>query len=380
MRTAVRLLASGGRPPAVKTLKVDLGRRSYEIHVGQGLVDSASEYVTGTPSSVAVIADEAVDERYGDRLSRSLSSVGEVHRILVPSTETAKSWSQAGEILSRLAELKVRRNDVIVTFGGGVASDLGGFAASVYQRGVSLIHIPTTLLGQVDAAIGGKTGVNLPAGKNLAGTFYQPSAVLCDVSVLKSLPSRQLRSGMAEVVKYGFCYDSGILDVVHNQTQAIESSEPSVMEDLVGRCADIKARVVAQDETDNSARIILNYGHTFGHALEAAGEYELWLHGEAISLGMMFAANLARVMGLLDEEGVEVHRRTLDRVGLPVQGQFDPKEVVGAWLIDKKFQDTQRWVLLQGLQNPVVRSDVTTTHIEEALPAVQLSSPMRGTP
>ncbi len=362
----------------MKSLKVELGSRSYDIVVGSDLVDSASDYLAGTPGKIVVVADETVDGLYGARLVKSLSRVGEVHRVLVPSTETAKSWSQAGEILGRLAELKLRRNDLIVTFGGGVASDLGGFVASVYQRGVALIHIPTTLLGQVDAAIGGKTGVNLPAGKNLAGTFYQPSRVLCDVSVLRSLPSRQFRSGMAEVIKYGLCYEQQILDTVQTQKAAIQSSDPEVMADLVARCAGIKARVVSADENDNSGRIILNYGHTFGHALEAAGGYELWLHGEAISLGMMFAANLARSMGLLDDDAVEVHRRAFDNVGLPVKGQFDSNAVVGAWSIDKKFLDGQRWVLLEGLQNPVVRSDVGPLNIEDALPAVRLSSPTRG--
>ncbi|CAN5860528.1 3-dehydroquinate synthase [soil metagenome] len=362
----------------MKTCRVELGVRSYETLVGVGLIDRAQEYVSGTPGKIVVIADETVDGLYGDRLAKSLSRVGQVHRLLVPSMETAKSWSQAGEILGRMAELKIRRNDVVVTFGGGVASDLGGFVASVYQRGVALVHVPTTLLGQVDAAIGGKTGVNLPAGKNLAGTFYQPSAVLCDVSVLKSLPSRQFRSGMAEVIKYGFCYEAEILDIVQTQTKALEASDPAVMEELVARCAGIKARVVSADENDNQGRIILNYGHTFGHALEAAGGYSKWLHGEAISLGMMFAANLAKAMGLLDDEAVEVHRRALDAVGLPVQGQFDPNEVVGAWAIDKKFLDGQRWVLLDGLQNPIVSAGVTPMHIEEALPAVRLASPTRS--
>ncbi len=359
-------------------MKVELGARSYEISVGEGLIDTADRYVESSPGKIVIIADETVDRLYGERLDRALSRRAEVHRVLVPSQETAKSWSLAGEILSRLAELKVRRSDLIVTFGGGVASDLGGFVASVYQRGVAVIHIPTTLLGQVDAAIGGKTGVNLPAGKNLAGTFYQPSAVLADVSVLSTLPSRQFRSGMAEVIKYGLCYEAKILDIVQDQAAVIEESDPEVLEDLVGRCAGIKARVVSQDETDHSGRIILNYGHTFGHALEAAGGYNKWLHGDAISLGMMFAAHLARAMGLLDDEAVEVHRRAFDAMALPVQGRFDPNEVVGAWSIDKKFRDTQRWVLLEGLQNPVVHSDVTPVHIEKALPAVRLSSPTRG--
>lgn len=362
----------------MRTARVELGARSYEVTVGEGLIDSAADYVPGSPGKIVVIADETVAGLYGNRLEKALSRAGEVHRVLVPSSETAKSWSQAGELLSRLAGLKIRRNDLIVTFGGGVASDLGGFVASVYQRGLDLIHVSTTLLGQVDAAIGGKTGVNLPEGKNLAGTFYQPSAVLADVSVLKTLPSRQFRSGMAEVIKYGLCYESEILDIVKDQSAAIESADPAVMEDLVARCAGIKARVVSADENDNQGRIILNYGHTFGHALEAAGGYEAWLHGEAISLGMMFAANLALSMGLLDAAAVEVHRGAFEAAGLPVRGGFDANQVVGAWSIDKKFQDGQRWVLLEGLQNPAVRSDVGPLNIEDALAAVRLSSPTRG--
>lgn len=360
------------------SVRVELGSRSYDITVGRDLIDTVPEYVTGEPDQIVVIADATVDGLYGDRLERGLGRMGTVHRLLIPSSETAKSWGQAGELLGRMAELKVRRNDLVVTLGGGVASDLGGFVASAYQRGVAVIHLPTTLLGQVDAAIGGKTGVNLPSGKNLAGTFYQPAAVLADVTLLRTLPSRQFRSGMAEVVKYGLCYEPAILDLVEGSRPEIERADPEVMMDLVGRCAQVKARVVSGDETDQTGRIILNYGHTFGHALEAAGNYEVWLHGEAISLGMVFAANLARAMGLLDDASTDLHRQVLDTVGLPTRGQFDADEVVRAWSIDKKFHHGQRWVLLEGLQNPVIRSDVTPVYIEEALSAVRLSSPTRG--
>lgn len=355
----------------MRNIRVELAGRSYEMVVGEGILDSAADHLPASRhAGVALIGDETVDGLYGERLARALSIVGPVHRLTVPSSETAKSWSTAGELLGKLAELKMRRDDLVVTFGGGVASDLGGFVASVYQRGLALVHVPTTLLAQVDAAIGGKTGVNLEAGKNLAGTFYQPSAVIADVSVLRTLPSRQLRSGMAEVIKYGLCYEPRILQIVETQAQAIASFDSRVLEELIFRCARIKARVVSEDETDVSGRTILNYGHTFGHALEAAGSYQDWLHGEAISLGMMFAAWLAWAMGLLEEKAVQVHRRLLEGAGLPVQARFDPEQVIQAWSMDKKFSGGQRWVLLEALGKPVVRSDVRPRHIEAALDRV----------
>lgn len=355
----------------MRNIKVDLAGRSYGIVVGEEILDFAADFVPASRhGEVVIIADENVEGLYGQRLSEALSSIGAVHRLTVTSAETAKSWSTAGELLGRLAELKIRRDDLVVTLGGGVASDLGGFVASVYQRGVALVHVPTTLLAQVDAAIGGKTGVNLEAGKNLVGTFYQPSAVIADVSVLRTLASRQLRSGMAEVIKYGLCYDPRILEIAETQGHAISTFDPGVLEELVFRCARIKAGVVSQDETDVSGRVILNYGHTFGHALETVGGYRDWLHGEAISLGMMFAAWLAREMGLLGEEAVDVHRRLLEGAGLPVRARFDPERVTRAWSIDKKFSGGQRWVLLEGLGKPVVRSDVQPRHILAALDRV----------
>lgn len=348
-----------------------MGDRSYDIVVGTGLIDSVSELMPGREySKVALVADEAVDELYGDRLEASLAHLGEVHRLLVPASEKAKAWQLAGELLERMAGLKLRRHDLLVSLGGGVASDLGGFLASVYQRGIDVAHVSTTLLGQVDAAIGGKTGVNLAAGKNLAGTFYQPRVVVADVDTLVSLPVRQFRSGMAEVLKYGLCYEPWILKTVTEQMDSIEVYDRQVLQELISVCAGIKARVVAGDESDTSGRIMLNYGHTFGHALEVAGGYERWLHGEAISVGMMFAANLASEMGLLDAAGVEQHRAAFERVGLPVRASFDPQQVASAWAIDKKFLSGQRWVLLEGLQNPVVRSDVTSAHIDAAIDRV----------
>lgn len=358
----------------MRRVHVPLNDRSYDVVVGTGLIDAVSDVIPeGDFSKVALVADEAVYDLYGKRLEASLAACGEVHPLLIPSSEQAKAWEVAGRLLEQMAELKMRRYDLLVSLGGGVASDLGGFLASIYQRGIAVVHVSTTLLGQVDAAVGGKTGVNLRAGKNLAGTFYQPKLVVADVDMLASLPVRQFRSGMAEVVKYGLCYDPWILATVAEHMEKIEAYDRELLQELVAVCAGIKARVVSGDESDRSGRIMLNYGHTFGHALEVAGGYRRWLHGEAISVGMMFAAHLASEMGLLSSPEVDQHRLAFERVGLPVRAEFDPARVAGAWAIDKKFMGSQRWVLLEGLQNPVVRSDVTSRHIDAAVDKVMAS-------
>ena len=379
----------------MRSIKVDLGERSYEIVVGQDLLARAASYLpSGDYEKLITIADETVDAIHGDAAAGSLSSSGEVHRLTVPPGEHSKAWRVAGKLLETLAELRVRRHDLVVSLGGGMVSDLAGFVASVYQRGIPVVHLPTTLLGQVDAAIGGKTGVNLGAGKNLAGTFYQPSAVISDVSTLATLPSREFRSGMAEVVKYCLCYEPSMIPAIREVARATRpagedadlhvwnpaesgssggaSQAGDLLEDIVARCAAIKARVVSLDELDHSGRIVLNYGHTFGHALEAAGGYRRWLHGEAISVGMVFAANLARGMGLLSEEEAALHTALLEEMGLPVRARFDPAVVKRAWGIDKKHQRKQRWVLLEGLAKPVVHADVPAELVEQSLDAVAI--------
>lgn len=359
---------------AARSVTVDLAERSYEIVVGEGLLDNAASFFAHEAvGNVVLIVDTNVDPLYGARAIGALAPAGKVIKLVVVASENSKSLTVVADLLARMAAARIRRQDLVVTMGGGVVSDLGGFVASIYQRGIPVVHIPTTLLAQVDAAIGGKTGVNLEAGKNLVGTFAQPQAVIADVSVLATLSARQFRSGLAEVIKYGLCYEEAILDVILGQTEAIKRKDPRVLADLVWRSAGIKARVVAQDETDFGARTILNYGHTFGHALEAAGGYDVWLHGEAISLGMMFVAHVAHAMGLLSEEQVDLHRRALEGVGLPVQAQFDSEAVAGAWLIDKKFLDGQRWVLLEGIGKPVVCSDVQPEHLQAALEQVRSS-------
>ncbi|MGH2773616.1 MAG: 3-dehydroquinate synthase [Actinomycetota bacterium] len=351
-------------------ITVPLGDRSYDVVVGPGVLDGLDGLVSkaaGDFEKAAVIADATVDGLYGDRVEKMLSSTGTVQRFPVPAGEAAKTWETVGALLEKLASGRFHRHDLVVSLGGGAAGDLAGFVAACFLRGVRLVHIPTTLLAQVDASIGGKTGVNLQAGKNLAGAFYQPSLVVSDPTVLESLPEREFRSGMAEVVKYGLCYEPGMLDAVGGEDLR---GSLEALTGLVASCAAIKARVISGDETDRGARAILNYGHTFGHALEAFGGYETWLHGEAISVGMVFAANVARHMGLLDDASVARHVEVLGGCGLPVTASFDPSEMPRFWEVDKKHGRALNWVLLERLARPVIRSDVPPEAIEAATKAV----------
>ncbi|MGI8426934.1 MAG: 3-dehydroquinate synthase [Actinomycetota bacterium] len=368
----------------MKKVGVALGDRSYEILIGRGLIGSLLRWLQSiepawAPSQIAILTDDNVDPLYGDTVAKEFLEWAPVGRLVVPAGEQSKSWEVAGDLLERVAELGLHRHDLIVTLGGGVVSDLGGFLASTYLRGIRLIHVPTSLLGQVDAAIGGKTGVNLTAGKNLAGAFYQPRGVVCDVEVLLSLPKEELISGLAEVVKYGLCFEPKLLDHFNphgapthpgGESNRFHFQDPAVLEDLVFTSAKIKARVVAGDETDRGDRIFLNYGHTFGHALEAVGDYKRFTHGSAISVGMMFAANLALQIGLLDPAGVTLHDKALSAAGLPVRAAFDPGQVKAAWGMDKKRETKQRWVLLESIGSPVIRDDIGETEIAAAMKAV----------
>jgi 3-dehydroquinate synthetase len=230
--------------------------------------------------------------------------------------------------------------------------DVAGFVASTYHRGVALIHVPTTLLAQVDAAVGGKTGVNLAQGKNLVGTFHQPRAVLCDVDLLATLPRAELRAGMAEVVKYGLIADPSLLDVAATEAGAILAADPVVLAAVVERSVGIKAAVVGDDERELGRRAHLNYGHTFGHAIERASGFTGIRHGEAVALGMMAAAYLAEELGRVDGEVVDAHRRPLEALGLPVEGSYDIGALEAAWRHDKKYRRGVRFVLLAGLARP----------------------------
>lgn len=360
----------------MRTVSVELGARSYDIHVGEGALQKAAGLVPELQNCerVAIVSDANVDSAWGDTAAEAfapLGSTGDVERIVVAAGETSKSMEVASALLEDLATRRVRRSDLLVALGGGMVGDLAGFAASVYQRGMAFVQVPTSLLAQVDAAVGGKTAVNLTAGKNLAGTFYQPRAVIADIATLRSLPEREYLSGLAEVAKYGFSLDPELLRRIEADIQALRTRDPEVLEEIVARSVAIKASVVSADERDlDDRRIMLNYGHTLAHALEALGNYEQWLHGEAVSVGLVFASALARELGFLDAGSAERHRAVLEELGLPVTAAFDPAVVEEAWTMDKKYRGGARWVLLRDIGDPFVTANVPSRELSRAMRSV----------
>ncbi|HVR86448.1 MAG TPA: 3-dehydroquinate synthase [Planctomycetota bacterium] len=275
---------------------------------------------------------------YARRVESGLKAAGTpVHRIVLPAGEAQKSLATAGRIHREMANAGLDRKSAIFAVGGGVITDLGGFVASTYMRGIAVRLFPTTLLGQVDAAIGGKTGVNLPQGKNLVGTFHQPEAVFCDPAVLKTLPPREYVSGLGEVVKYGMIRDAELFEYIGRNIEGIRSRDPEVLDEIVYRCVAIKADVVTKDEKESGERAILNYGHTIGHALEAAGAYKVLQHGEAVSIGMEAEAILSMELGIAPLELLAAQNKLLKLCGLPTRVKKMPeKKVLAALKLDKK--------------------------------------------
>jgi 3-dehydroquinate synthase len=271
-------------------------------------------------------------------------------------------------LLHQLATQEAHRADVVVALGGGSTGDVAGFVASTYMRGIPFVQVPTTLTAQVDAAVGGKSGLNLPEGKNLVGTFAQPVAVLADIGTLQTLSDRDYRSGLAEVVKYGLTLDPELLDSLESDPRPVLGRDPAALEVLVARCVDSKARTVARDERDTGARLVLNYGHTLGHALERLDAFAGRSHGEAIAVGMVFAARLAEARNL-SEPGLAVRTmRVLSSLGLETDGSLPPsRDIEAAFRLDKKFSDGIRFVLLEGVGKPIVVDDVPQAQVRQIL-------------
>jgi shikimate kinase / 3-dehydroquinate synthase len=351
-----------------RVVHVELQERSYAIFVGHGLLEHAGRLIEPAGCQAAfVISDDSVAELYGATLLSSLESSSTVVRSFTfPHGEASKTLGTATEMIERLADSGGTRSDIVVALGGGVTGDLAGFVASMFKRGLRFAQVPTTLMAQVDSSIGGKTGVNLPHGKNLVGTFYQPAAVVCDVDVLASLPEREIRSGMAEVAKYSFL-DPGGWPRLEKLFSGGELDLDAMVE-VVARCASIKAVVVSEDELDTGLRAVLNYGHTLGHSLEAASGYgSVYTHGEAVSVGMVFAALVAEEIGMT--EGLSRrHIEFLEPLGLPVRPVepapgFD--EVMELITQDKKsrgdivmilLEDEGHLVVMDGLHRDLLKS------------------------
>jgi 3-dehydroquinate synthase len=328
----------------MRSLEVRLEKRSYPIYIDAGLLGRAGELVRGvvSPSPLAIITHPSLRRRYGEPLAASLTNSGmTVHWIEVPEGEKTKSLQRAGFLYDRLVELKMERSSPILALGGGVVGDLSGFVAASYLRGVPFIQIPTTLLAQVDSSIGGKTGVNHPGGKNLIGAFYQPKLVLVDTLTLKTLPPRELKSGLSEVVKYGIIWDEGLFGDSESHLAEILALVPSRIEDIIYRSCGIKAVVVERDENEEGLRSILNFGHTVGHAIEATTGYSDISHGEAVSVGMVVACRVSLKRGLCSARTVARVKSLLDQIGLPTElGGSIPREgLLSAIGLDKKTLD-----------------------------------------
>lgn len=330
------------------------GPSRYPVLVGSGLLSGVGELLGDRVQRVLVVHQQAA-EGVARRVSRSLSAQGT--RVLVrrlPDAEEAKTATVAAQLWSVLGTSDFTRSDAVVAVGGGAATDLGGFVAATWLRGISVIHVPTTLLGMVDAAVGGKTGINTPEGKNLVGAFHPPTAVVCDLTTLETLPRAELVAGMAEVVKAGFIADPPILDLIERApAEALRWDSPALAE-LVGRAIRVKADVVGADLREAYAREVLNYGHTLGHAIEQVEHFRR-RHGEAVAVGMVYAAELGLRTGPLDSAVVQRHRQLLRLLGLPTG--YPPGRwpgLLAAMRRDKKNRGaTMRFVVLAGLAQPV---------------------------
>lgn len=300
----------------MQQIRVDLGERSYPIFIGQGLL-AQSDCLTASISGkkVLIVSNDTVAPLYLQSLQRLLLPATQVFAHILPDGEQYKTLAQLESVFTALLEHNCGRDVVLVALGGGVIGDMVGFAAACYQRGVDFIQIPTTLLSQVDSSVGGKTAVNHPLGKNMIGAFYQPKLVLIDTLCLKTLPAREFAAGMAEVIKYGIIWDADFFLWLENNVESLKSQQPEALAYAIRRCCEIKAEVVAEDETEQGVRALLNLGHTFGHAIEAEMGYGNWLHGEAVAAGTVLAAQTAKAMELIDES-------TLCRIGALLQA-FD---------------------------------------------------------
>ena len=349
---------------------------TYPIVVGAGLIASLGSRMKelGLIGQAHVIADESIARSLGESVLISLREAGIVNRLFtVPSGETSKNLEQTEALYAWLAEGRAERRDIVIALGGGVVGDLAGFVAATYVRGLAFVQVPTTLLAMVDASIGGKVAIDLPVGKNLVGAFHQPALVLADVQNLASLPERDLRAGWAEVLKTGFVLDHDLVTYLEERSDDLQSGNEEAVSHAVARCATIKGSVVSLDEHETTGlRARLNYGHTLGHALEAAAGYTGLLHGEAVAIGMSFAGELALRAGMLTQSDKDRHDQLLKRFGLPTtppQGT-DRAVVLNALSLDKKAAEGRtRWVLLDGIGHGLLRSDVPQELVDETLDA-----------
>jgi 3-dehydroquinate synthase len=364
----------------METVRVALGERSYPIHIGAGALDEPALYRPHLGAGrVAVISNPVVAPLYLARVTAALRRAGAepAVEVLVEDGEQAKGWASLERVFDALLGARLGRDSVIVALGGGVVGDLAGFAAAVYQRGVPFIQLPTTLLAQVDSSVGGKTAVNHARGKNMIGAFHQPAAVIADVGTLGTLSERELRAGVAEVIKHGCALDAELVDWLETNMARLLAREAGALAHVVRRSCELKAAVVAEDERESGRRALLNLGHTFGHAIEAGAGYGTWLHGEAVAAGLVMAAELSvRTAGLPPADAVRV-RALLERAGLPVRGPaMSADRYLELMALDKKAaRGRTRFVLLERIGHAAVHANVDERLVRDAIAAGSPSAP-----
>ena len=357
----------------MQPLSVTLGDRSYPIHIGAGLLNDQQLYARHVASrNVAVITNQVVAPLYLERVQRAIERAGgRVIPILIDDGEQAKAWATLDRVIDAMLAARCGRDSVIVALGGGVVGDLAGFAAAVYQRGVPFLQVPTTLLAQVDSSVGGKTAINHARGKNMIGAFHQPLAVIADVEVLDTLPDRELRAGLAEVIKHGFILDLQFVTWLEANMARLLDRARAALSHAVRRSCELKAQVVAADEREGGLRAVLNFGHTFGHAIEAGVGYGEWLHGEAVATGMVMAAELSARTGSLRRQDADRVKALIASAGLPVKGpKLDIERYLELMQVDKKAAGGKvRFILLDGLGRATLRGDLDASLVRASIAA-----------
>lgn len=346
------------------TLNIDLGNRSYPIIIGRDLL-TAEHLLPNVTHQIMIVTNTTIAPKYLDQTVQALSD-REVQHVVLPDGEQYKSTNTLDTIYEALLTHRFDRGCTLLALGGGVIGDMAGFAAASYQRGVNFVQVPTTLLAQVDSSVGGKTAVNHPLGKNMIGAFHQPKAVLADMSVLDTLSDREFKAGLAEVIKYGFILDAEFFEWLENNLEALLSRDSDAIAWAVRRSCEIKAHIVEADEHERGQRALLNFGHTFGHAIEAAMGYGNWLHGEAISAGMVMALDMSERTGRIGGNTVQRGIHLLERTGLPIAppNSMNPQQMLGYMARDKKVSAGQLTLILA---NAIGETETTSEFAEADL-------------
>lgn len=357
----------------MKTIRVNLKERSYSVCIGRGILKHLPGYLKSLklPQELFIVTNSQVKHRFGSALKSCLKKGGfSSFFYSTIDSEKAKSITNAVRLVEALADYARQKKITVLAFGGGVVGDLSSFIASIYKRGVPLVQVPTTLLAQIDSSIGGKTAIDLSIAKNLAGTFYQPRLVFCELDFLNTLDKKQIRAGMSEAVKYAIIKDEGLFRFLEENYRQFFFKDMRALTHLVYECARIKSRIVELDEREEKGlRTVLNFGHTIGHATEAAGEYLKYSHGEAVALGMLAACRLSQRLGMLDSAAYERILNLIAKLGLPQEiSALKEKDVLKAYKLDKKFIGrTNRFVLIKGIGRPVVCENVPQEAIHKAI-------------